>query len=101
MVNTAKRSVFAPNVTALGELIPGFDFAPNIGIFAPAKTPNAVITRISEEVAKLVKEPDVIQTFTTAGIEGIGGGPADYAKVLASEAERDAKAVRTAGLKAE
>ena len=99
--NTAKRSMFAPNVTAMGELVPGFDFAPNIGIFAPAKTPAAVIARISDEVAKLVKEADVIQTFTTAGIEGIGGGPADYARVLASEAERDAKAIRTANLKAE
>ncbi len=101
VVNTAKRSVFAPNVTALGELIPGFDFAPNIGIFAPARTPQSVITRISEEVAKLVKEPDAIQTFNTAGIEPIGGGPADYARVLEREAERDARAIRTAGVKAE
>lgn len=101
VTNTAKRSAFAPGVTAMGELVPGFDFAPNIGIFAPAKTPAAVVTRISDEVAKLVKEADVIQTFTTAGIEGIGGGPADYTRVLEREAERDAKAVRTAGLKAE
>jgi tripartite-type tricarboxylate transporter receptor subunit TctC len=100
-VNTAKRSVFAPNVTALGELIPGFDFAPNIGIFAPAKTPPAVINRLSDEVAKLVKESDVIQTFHTAGIEPIGGGPADYVKVLDREAERDARAVKAAGVKAE
>ena len=101
VVNTAKRSHFAPTVSALGEVIPGFDFAPNIGIFAPSKTPNAIVARISDEVAKLVKEADVVQTFTTAGIEGIGGGPADYARVLEREAERDAKAVRTAGLKAE
>ncbi len=101
VVNTAKRSVFAPNVTALGELIPGFDFAPNIGIFAPAKTPGAVIVKISEEVAKLVKEADTIQTFNTAGIEPIGGGPADYVRVLEREAERDARAIKTAGLKAE
>jgi len=101
VVNTAKRSVFAPNVTALGELIPGFDFAPNIGIFAPARTPAAVISRISEEVARLVKEPDTIQTFNTAGIEPIGGGPAEYARVLELEAERDARAIRSAGLKAE
>ena len=101
VVNTAKRSPFAPNISALGEVIPGFDFAPNIGIFAPAKTPGAVVARISDEVAKLVKEADVIQTFTTAGIEGIGGGPADYTRVLEREAERDAKAIRTAGLKAE
>ena len=101
VVNTAKRSPFAPNVSALGEVIPGFDFAPNIGIFAPSRTPAGVVTRISEEVAKLVKEADVMQTFATAGIEGIGGGPADYARVLEREAERDARAVRAAGLKAE
>ncbi len=101
VVNTAKRSQFAPNVPALGEMIPGFDFAPNIGIFAPAKTPAAIVSRLADEVAKLVKEADVIQTFTTAGIEGIGGSPADYARVLEQEAERDAKAVKAAGLKIE
>ncbi|MFN0161619.1 MAG: Bug family tripartite tricarboxylate transporter substrate binding protein [Burkholderiales bacterium] len=100
-VNTAKRSQFAPNLTAMGEVIPGFDFAPNIGIFAPARTPAAAINRISEEVAKLVREADVIQTFTTAGIEAIGGGPADYTRVLDAEAERDARAVKAAGLKTE
>lgn len=101
VVNTAKRSQFAPAVTALGELIPGFDFAPNIGIFAPAKTPAAAVAKISDEVAKLVREADVMQTFNTAGIEPLGGGPADYAKVLEREAERDARAIRTAGVKAE
>ena len=101
VVNTAKRSHFAPNVPALGEVIPGFDFAPNIGIFAPAKTPAAIVNRLADEVAKLVKEADVIQTFTTAGIEGIGGSPADYARVLEREAERDAKAVKAAGVKIE
>ncbi len=101
VVNTAKRSHFAPNVPALGEVIPGFDFAPNIGIFAPARTPAAIVSRLADEVAKLVREADVIQTFTTAGIEGIGGNPADYARVLELEAERDAKAVKAAGLKVE
>ena len=101
VVNTAKRSHFAPNVPALGEMISGFDFAPNIGIFAPAKTPAAIVNRLADEVAKLVKEADVIQTFTTAGIEGIGGSPADYVRVLEREAERDAKAVKAAGVKVE
>ncbi|MBL8379421.1 MAG: tripartite tricarboxylate transporter substrate binding protein [Burkholderiales bacterium] len=101
VVNTAKRSQFAPNLTALGEIIPGFDFAPNIGIFAPARTPSAVVTRLSDEVARLVKDADVIQTFTAAGIEAIGGSPADYTRVLEREAERDARAVKAAGLKAE
>lgn len=101
VVNTAKRSHFAPNVPALGEIIPGFDFAPNIGIFAPARTPAAIVNRLADEVAKLVKEADVIQTFTTAGIEAIGGSPADYVRVLEREAERDARAVKAAGVKVE
>ncbi len=98
---TDRSPFFAPTVPALGEVIPGFDFAPNIGIFAPAKTPAAIVNRLADEVAKLVKEADVIQTFTTAGIEGIGGSPADYARVLEREAERDAKAVKAAGVKIE
>jgi tripartite-type tricarboxylate transporter receptor subunit TctC len=65
------------------------------------RSPAAVIARLSEEVARLVKDPEVMQTFNTAGIEGIGGSPADYVRVLEREAERDARAIRLAGLKPE
>jgi tripartite-type tricarboxylate transporter receptor subunit TctC len=52
-------------------------------------------------MAAIVKEPDIIAQFATAGIEPIGAGPEDYRAALDGEAERMAKIVERAGLKAQ
>lgn len=99
--NAAQRSSQEPNIPLIAELIPGFDFAPIVGVLAATGTPQAVIDRVSSEIALVVKMPEVIQTFNTAGIEALGSGPADYNRAILGENERLAKAVAAAGLKPE
>ena len=99
--NAAQRSRQEPNVPAIAEIIPGFDFAPIIGVLAATGTPASAIDRISAEMAQVAKMPEVIETLTKAGIDPIGSGPADYNKAILGENERLAKAIAGAGIKAE
>ncbi len=99
--NAAQRSSQAPGVPAIAEIIPGFDFAPIVGVLATTGTPASVIDRISAEMTQVAKMPEVIQTLSKAGIDSIGGGPADYNKAILSENDRLAKAIAGAGIKAE
>ena len=100
--NAAQRSSQMPNVPTLSEqLIPGFDFAPIVGVLAGAGTPASAIERIAAEMALIAKMPDVVQTFTNAGIDPIGSSPAEYNKAILDENERLAKAIVTAGIKPE
>ena len=99
--NGAQRSAQAPDVPAIAEFLPGFDFAPIIGILAPVGTPTAIVQRIAAEVAAIAKQPDAIQAMAVAGIEPVGAGPDDYAKAIANENERLAKAIAAANLKPE
>lgn len=99
--NAPQRSAQAPNVPAIAELIPGFDFSPTIGVFAAKGTPASAIERISSEIAKLAKQPEVIQLLNNAGIDPVGAGPADFDKAIQSEIERLAKTIATAGIKPE
>jgi tripartite-type tricarboxylate transporter receptor subunit TctC len=99
--NAPKRSPQAPDVPAMAEVVPGFDFAVGIGVLAAAGTPAAAIDRISREMAEVVKNPEVVKTFHTSVIEPLGLGPAEYAKILDREVETMAKAGRIANLKAE
>jgi tripartite-type tricarboxylate transporter receptor subunit TctC len=41
--------------------VPAYDFAPNIGLVAPTGTPAAIVARMSQEIAKAVKSPEVAQ----------------------------------------
>jgi tripartite-type tricarboxylate transporter receptor subunit TctC len=99
--NAAQRSSQEPNVPAIAETIPGFDFAPIVGVLAATGTPASAIERISAEMAQIARMPEVITTLNNAGIEPIGSGPADYNKAILGENERLAKAIVASGIKPE
>ena len=99
--NAAGRSSLEPNVPAIAEIIPGFDFAPIVGVLAATGTPASAIERISAEMAQIAKMPEVIGTLHKAGIEPIGSGPAEYHKAILAENERLAKTIPVAGIKPE
>ena len=99
--NAAQRSAQAPGVPAIAEMIPGFDFAPIVGVLAATGTPQSAIDRISSEMAAIARMPEVITILNNAGIDPIGGNPVEYNKAIRDENERLAKAITAAGIKAE
>lgn len=97
--NAGKRSSQEPNVPTIAEMIPGFDFAPIVGVLASTGTPQAAIDRISAEMTAVAKQPDTIQILSNAGIEAIGGTASEYGRAITEENERLGKAVQAAGIK--
>lgn len=97
--NAGRRSSQEPNVPTLAEVIPGFDFAPIVGVLASTGTPQAAIDRISAEMSWVAKQAETIQILSNAGIEAIGGSASEYGRAIADENERLSKAVQTAGIK--
>ena len=82
----------------VADWIPGYDFAPRVGVYARTGTPPAIMQKIASEVAAIVKEPEIVKQFATAGIEPLGGGPTEYLAHLKGEDERVAKTVKAAGM---
>lgn len=99
--NSAKRSGLAPNVPAISESIPGFDFAVIVVVMAKTGTPSEVIARVSSEIAKIAKQQEFIDRMQIAGIDTIGGDPAALATALREESKRVTAAAKRANLKAE
>lgn len=99
--NSAKRSALAPNIPAISEKVPGFDFAVLVGVLAPAGTPKEAMQRMSAEIAKITKNRDAIELMKNAGIELVGGGPEELRTALDAERSRMVEAVKAAGIKPE
>jgi tripartite-type tricarboxylate transporter receptor subunit TctC len=99
--NSAQRSPLAPNVAAVSERIPGFDFAVAVVMFAPAGTPQPVVDRLAAEIAKASRRPDLVEQMNGAGIDPVGGGPAELSKAMLEEAGRVKSAVAYAGIRPE
>lgn len=99
--NSPKRSPQAPDVAAIAEVIPGFDFSVSIGVLGRTGTSPDAIRKLNEEIAQVVKLPDVVEKFNTAGIEPVGAGPDAYRQVIERENQAMAKAGKAADLKAD
>jgi tripartite-type tricarboxylate transporter receptor subunit TctC len=97
--NGLTRSSQAPELPAISEFIPGFSYAPFVGIYARVGTPAAIVEKISAEAMAVVKEPEVIQQLAKVGVEPIGGGAAEFRKLLNGEIDRVAKVVKAANIK--
>jgi tripartite-type tricarboxylate transporter receptor subunit TctC len=99
-LSSAKRSAQTPDVPTVAESgIPGYDYVAEIGMLAPAGTPREIIQRLAGEIAKVVKQPDVLQRFTQLGIDPAGSTPEAYAMLNKSDYEKYAKLVKASGAK--
>ena len=101
-VNSEKRSALAPEIATVAETsIPDFDFAPNIGISGPAGLPPAIVAKVAADVIDALKDPALVERLKILGIDAVGGGPQDYAALLAADRVRFEKVIKIAGVKAE
>ena len=99
--NEGKRSPQAPDVASIAELVPGYDFSVAVGALARAGTSAEAIKRLSDDIAWAVRQPDVLEKFTAAGIDASGLGPEGYRREIERENQAMAKAGKQANLKAE
>jgi tripartite-type tricarboxylate transporter receptor subunit TctC len=97
--NGAKRSPEAPDVPPLSDVIPGYDLATMIGVFARVGTPPALVQKFASEAIAVVTLPETLQRFSAAGIEPAGESSAGFAKALAAEAAHVAKVIEAADIK--
>ena len=100
-VGSAKRISVVPDVPTMAEQgYPGFETTQWYGLNAPAKTPPAIIKRLSDEAAKAAKHPSVAERFAVDSAEAVGSTPQEYAEFITKEQARWGDVVRKAGIKA-
>jgi tripartite-type tricarboxylate transporter receptor subunit TctC len=100
-VNSQKRAVFAQDIPTIAETVPGFDFAPTVGIFAPRGTPRELVNKINADAVEVGKLQDMVTRMRNVGIDAVSMTPDEYAASLKADAERYSRAVKLSGAKAE
>ena len=96
-VGSAQPSPLAPGVPTLGASgLPGFISEALHALFAPAGTPQPVITRLNQEVGRYLQSPETRDVFLKAGIEVAPGTPEELTAVMKSEVARIEKVLKAA-----
>jgi len=94
----ASRAGATPSVPSLAEAAGIRDIDTDIwyGLYAPARTPQAVIDRVNADVNRVLKLPDIADTLAKQGLQPTGGTPAALAELTKSDLERWTAVVRAA-----
>jgi len=100
-VTSPKRAAALPEVPAVAETYPGFEDYTWVAALMPAATPAATVNRLSEEIDKLLKTPEMRERLAAIAFEPVGGTPAQFARSLKADAVRLSRFVRETGLKIE
>jgi tripartite-type tricarboxylate transporter receptor subunit TctC len=100
-VTTARRSSVLPDLPAMSEFLPGYDFQSWFGVFAPAATPRPIVDKLSREIARIVDLPDIAKQFAAQGEEGRSSSPEEFSRFVRGEIERYRKVVKAAGIRVE
>lgn len=101
-VTTPQRWALLPQLPTLSESgLPGFDVTQWSGLVAPAGTPQAIIDKLSGEVVRILKMPDVHTQIVALGFTPVGNTPSEFSAHIKAEIAKWAKVIKAAGIRAD
>ena len=99
-VTSLKRSKYLPDLPSIAENgLPGYEFDSWFGLLGPAATPIGEATRINNAMAKLLKDPLILERLDKQGIEPRAINNSDFSKLLSADYVRMAAVVKASGAK--
>jgi tripartite-type tricarboxylate transporter receptor subunit TctC len=94
-----KRSTALPDVPTVGETIPGYDNITWHSVVVAAKTPRPIVDKLSKELMRIIRQPDVQARLNDQGLDAVGSTPEELGKLIKVEHAMYAKVVKQIGLK--
>jgi len=97
-INSAKRVPQLPDVPTVAETLPSYKYESWFGVLAPAGTPQPILTKVSEDIAKVLEMPDVREKLLAQGSIPAPTTPAEFDAINKADTERYGKILKDAGI---
>ncbi len=99
-VTSTQPSPLLPGLLTVASAgLPGYEAMSIVGVFAPAKTPEAVIAKLNQEIVRVLNRAEVKERFVSTGVETVGSTPEEFGATVKSEMARLGKVIRDAGIR--
>jgi len=99
-VTSAKRSSLFPDVPTVRESgVKDFEMIQWHGLFAPARTPDAIVKWLHAEVQRIVRQPETKERFTAEGAEPVQESSEEFARMFRMEVKRTGELIQGLALK--
>ena len=93
-VTTAEHSPLMPELPTISEAVSGYDVSAWFALFVPARTPRAIVAKMTADTAKAVQVPDVKARFKQIGVVGVGSTPEALGKLVAADLAKWGKVIK-------
>jgi tripartite-type tricarboxylate transporter receptor subunit TctC len=100
-VTSGTRQEALPDVSTVGEFLPGYEARGWYGVVVPKATPREIVEKLNKEINAALADPSMKKRLTDLGCAVFAGSPADFGKFIADETEKWGKVVKFAGIKPE
>jgi tripartite-type tricarboxylate transporter receptor subunit TctC len=100
-VTTSRRNPGAPDIPTVAEALkmPDYEVDSWYALFAPAKTPPAIVARMQSEIARTIQQPEIRQKLLEQGGDPVGSSPEHLDRVVKAELRKWAEVIREAHIK--
>jgi tripartite-type tricarboxylate transporter receptor subunit TctC len=98
-VTSDKRSPQFPDVPAIAEAVPGFEFTAWVGCFVPKGTPRPIVDRLNAELRKALADPGVASKLIAQTLDPLPMTPEEFAARLKSDYAKYERLVKLSGAK--
>ena len=100
-VTSLKPLELLPGVPAIAAGLPGYESASLGALFAPAKTPDAIVSRLNQETVRALGSAELRKALANSGIEVVASSPGELQAMIKAEIAKWGKVIRDAGIKEE
>ena len=101
-VTSLKRSAGVPDVPTVAESgVPGFDASSWFGLAGPVALPREIALKISGDIARILKVPEMRERFVAQGADPVGSTPDEFAAHMRAETVKWARLVKASGARAD
>lgn len=100
-VSGARRSALLPGLPTIAEAggLPGYEAVAITGMFAPAKTPAAIVNRLHQENTRTTSQPELRQRFLNNGSEVVGGTPEQFSAAIKADVARWSRLIQDSSIR--
>lgn len=98
-VSSEQRAQAMPDLPAVNELVPGYSATFTYGLAAPRGTPAAIITRLNEALARVLKQPDIQERLRADGLEAAHSSPHAFTQFVARDIAMWSKVVKAGNIR--
>lgn len=100
-VTSKGSSQFAPELPTIASSVPGYELVSIWGMFAPAKTPDALIRRVHREVVRALEKQGIRERLVESGLEAVGSTPEQFRDAVKADMAQWGKLITELGIRSD